>query len=450
MKILLISPSKESEASRKVSGLIRFPQVSLLYVAALTPPPHHVELVEEEVQTLDLEADCDLVGITCMTATARRAYAIAKEFRKRGKIVVLGGVHPSVLPAEAKEHCDAVVVGEAEPVWSSILADAESGTLKAYYSGGTDWNLDDYPLPRREAARTRAILGVVPVVTSRGCPYACEFCCVKNIFGRKIRHVSVERVVEDVLRAGSSSVMFLDDNIVGDQAYATQLFSALEGLKINWGGQASISFVKNRALLDLAAKAGCQGLFIGLESVSEKKMERMNKSMRNMRDTEDAVRRIIDKGILLHASIVFGFDDDDLSIFDETLEFLYRTRIPSATFNILTPYPGTELYDQLKSENRLLTEDWIFYDHCTPAFVPRHMTVEQLYEGYWRVKKNFFSLPRIFARFPANRKTPLLFLLANLGLKLGLRGEKGLIDARRADLRLAAGSIRSPLIMPTP
>ncbi len=451
MKILLVAPSKESDASRKVSGMIRFPQISLLYVAALTPTRHEMTLIEEEIQTLDMSADYDLVGITCMTATAPRAYEIADAFRAAGKKVVLGGVHVSVLPEEAAKHCDAVVVGEAEPVWASLLDDAERGALKPVYKGGTEWDLDDYPLPCREASTSPTILGVVPVVTSRGCPYSCEFCCVKNIFGRKIRHVAVKRVVEDITRARSSQVMFLDDNIVGDQKYAAELFHALGEIKVNWGGQASISFVKNEKLLDLAAETGCRGLFIGLESVSEKKMERMNKSMRNQRDTEDAIRRIQDHGILLHASIVFGFDDDDPSIFDETLEFLAKTKIPSATFNILTPYPGTETYEQLKKENRLLTEDWSFYDHCTPAFVPRLMSVDELYEGYWRVKKSFYSVPKIFARLPANWRNPMLFSLANLGLRLGLRQEKRLIKSRSADLRsVSEALIRSPLPIASP
>jgi len=443
MKVLLVAPAKEPVASRKTRGSIRFPQISLLYLAGLTPPAHAVTLIDEEGEPLDFTVGCDLVGITCMTATAPRAYAIADEFRRRGKRVVLGGVHPSVLPAEAGRHCDAVVVGEAEPVWETVLADAEKGSLKKLYDGGSDWNLDDYPLPQRVAGYASSVMGVVPVVTSRGCPYACEFCCVKSVFGRRIRHVAIDRVVRDIESAASHRVMFLDDNIVGDPAYAARLFAAVRPLGIHWVGQASISFVRNPELLDLAARSGCRGLFIGLESVSERKIERMNKGMRNLRDTEDAVRRIREQGILVHASIVFGFDDDDASIFDRTLEFLWRTRTPSVTFNILTPYPGTDLYGQLKSENRLLTEDWQYFDHCTPVFVPRRMSVEELYDGYWRTKKSFLGLGSMALRFPANYRTPLLFLLANVGLKLGLGLEEALIQKRTGDLRLSSAAAPS-------
>jgi radical SAM superfamily enzyme YgiQ (UPF0313 family) len=198
--------------------------------------------------------------------------------------------------------------------------------------------------------------------------------------------------------------------------------------------------VRNEKLLAQAAASGCRGLFVGLESVSEHKLKRMSKSMRTLEDTATAIHRIQDSGILLHASIVFGFDDDDASIFDETVEFLQRVRIPSATFNVLTPYPGTEIYDQLKAENRLLTRDWTYYDHCTPVYIPRRMTVDQLYDGYRYAKKSFFSTAKIVQRFPANRRNPLLFLLANLGLKMSLGAERTMMLERKAGIHLAPPS----------
>jgi radical SAM superfamily enzyme YgiQ (UPF0313 family) len=279
---------------------------------------------------------------------------------------------------------------------------------------------------------------MVPVVTSRGCPYACEFCCVRSIFGRAVRHVSVERVVEDIGASGSRRVMFLDDNIVGDQAYAARLFDALSGLGIHWVGQASISFVRNEKLLAKAVASGCRGLFIGLESVSESKLARMKKSLKTQEATANAIRRLQDAGILLHASLVFGFDDDEPSVFDETLEFLHRTRVSSATFNILTPYPGTELYDQFKKEKRLLTGDWNYFDHCTPVFIPRRMSVDQLYEGYRHVKKSFLSAASIATRLPANRRVLLLYLLINVGMKMSLGAERALISERAPILQKSA------------
>lgn len=405
-------------------GVTRFPQISLLYIAALTPEAHAVKIVEEEIEPIDFDAPCNLVGITCMTANAPRAYQLADAFRRRGKRVVLGGVHPTVRPDEAALHADAVVVGEAEPVWSTLLADAEAGGLKPRYTNDHTWKLDDYPTPLRKAGKSGAVLGIVPVVTSRGCPYACDFCSVHNMFGRVIRHVAVPRVLEDIERSGSRKVMFLDDNIVGDQGYAETLFDALRGRGISWVGQASISFVHNERLLEKAAASGCKGLFVGLESVSEQKMEKLRKSLKTQADTADAIRRIMRAGILFHASIVFGFDDDETSIFDETIDFLQRARIASATFNILTPYPGTVIFDQYKAEGRLLTEDWKDFDHCTPTFNPRHMSAEDLMEGYHRVRRSFFGLANIAARLPANWRTPVLFLVANLGLRVQVRADQ--------------------------
>ncbi|MGA2975876.1 MAG: radical SAM protein [Spirochaetia bacterium] len=497
MKILLVDPCKNASNVNRSRGVTRFPQISLRYISACTPPSHEVEIVEEEVRPIDFDADCDLVGITCMTANAPRAYVVADEFRRRGKRVVLGGVHPTVRPEEAARHADAVVVGEAEPVWAGLLGDAEEGRMRNTYRSNTDWSLDDYPLPSRtpDCARSmaeqpgqedamrqaerrplmdallrpaldgvlwptldaiqraaqgvkqwpilealsRPAFGVVPVVTSRGCPYACEFCCVRNMFGRAIRHVSVPRVMEDIERSGSRRVMFLDDNIVGDQNYAERLFDALRGRGIQWVGQASISFVRNERLLEKAAASGCRGLFIGLESVVERKVERMQKGMKTLEATAAAIRRITRAGILFHASIVFGFDDDDPSVFDATLEFLAATRIASATFNILTPYPGTVLFDQYKSEGRLLSEDWKDFDHCTPTFIPRHMSLEQLIEGYQRVRETFYGLGSIALRMPANWRTPLLFSLANLGLRASIRGDR----AVRSVPGLALSSARS-------
>lgn len=430
MKILLISPTKDEDPTRKIEKTIRFPMISLLYIAALTENRHDVRIIEEEDQKVDYNTACDLVGITCMTGTASRAYKLADEFRKRGKKVVLGGIHPTVLPQESILHCDSVIIGEAEPVWAEMLEDAERESMKPFYYGNITHNLNDYPLPRRDLMSGSSVLGLQPVVTSRGCPYSCEFCSVWKFFGRSIRHVAVDRVIADIENSGATNFMFLDDNIVGDQIYAKQLFEALKPLRIHWVGQASISFIKNRELLRLAADSGCRGLFIGLETVSEQKMKRMSKSMKSQKETLAAISEIMSHGIIFHASIVFGFDDDEKSVFDETLEFFYKSKIPSATFNILTPYPGTEIYKNFKEQNRLITEDWQYYDHCTPTYIPKNMTVNELYSGYQYVKENFFSLKSTIQRFPANWRNPVIYTIANVGLKNALKSEKDFIKKR--------------------
>ena len=214
MKIALIAPVKNED--KKTRDIIRFPMISLLYIAALTPPEHEVTIVEEEVEPVNFNMECDLVAITCMTATAKKSYKISEEFRKRGKKVVLGGIHPTVLPQEAKLHCDAVITGEAEPVWQQMLLDLQNNTLKDFYHGGAAADLDEYPLPRRDLIQYTSPLKLEPIVTSRGCPYSCSFCSVWKFFGRKIRHVSVDRVMQDIENSKTNRFMFLDDNIVGN------------------------------------------------------------------------------------------------------------------------------------------------------------------------------------------------------------------------------------------
>ncbi len=415
--ILLIAPAHSiAEHSRlKNNRNIRMPMISLLYIAAMTPEDRYrVEIVEEDVQTVDFTADCDMVGITAMTASAPRAYEIADEFMRRGKKVVMGGIHPTVLPNEAGEHCDAVVVGEAETVWHRLLDDFDSGSLRPVYKGGLTENLDAYPLPRRDLIKFPGVLNIQPIVSSRGCPYCCDFCSVWKFFGRKVRHVSVERVVEDIKSAGTRNFMFLDDNIIGDRVYAKALLKALIPLKIRWIGQASISFVKDEELLSLLVKSGCTALFIGLESVSVEKIKYLKKGMKDLQATTDAVNKIRKSGIAVHASIVFGLDNDDPSIFDQTLEFMFKTKINSASFNILTPYPGTDVYDRFKAQGRLITENWKFYDHCTATFIPKNMTIDQLVDGYMYVREKFFKFSAVFKRSLGNWRHPLAFWLPNL------------------------------------
>ncbi|MFW6181493.1 MAG: B12-binding domain-containing radical SAM protein [Spirochaetota bacterium] len=420
MKILLISPCKDPRL-RKPKYLM-IPQLALHLIAALTPPEHEVRILEEEIEDIDLEESCDLVGISCMTSNAARAYDLAREFRSRGRKVVLGGVHPTLLPAEALEHCDAVVVGEVEGVWERLVGDARSGRLQKVYHHPQP-SLERYVGMKNRRNTKKRLFDVVPVMTTRGCPYSCEFCCVHDIFGRRIRHVPVENVVRDIEDSGGKIFIFLDDNIIGEPAYAKQLFRAISPLGIRWVGQASLSFVKDTELIRLARDSGCRGLFFGLESVSRTQLARMRKSIKELAGIEEAIRKIKEYGIYFHASLIFGFDSDTTDSFPETLDFLDKNRISSASINVLTPYPGTQVFRSFKEQGRLLTEDWRYYDHSTVVFRPRNMSPFELQAGRLWVLKEFTKMTSLLRRLPANLDHPLMHLAMNLGFQHGCRKE---------------------------
>lgn len=411
MKILLISPSSGGELRARKSMIV--PQLALFILAGLTPLEHPVTIVEEEIEPVPLDLDCDLVGLSCMTSNAPRAYALAEEFRRRGRTVVLGGVHPTVLPEEGLRHADAVVVGEAEGVWPELLEDFAKGRLQRIYHNPHP-PLEQYVPIRCHQGLKKGLFRIIPVMTTRGCPYDCDFCCVHDIYGPRVRHVPVENVVRYLIESGGKRFMFLDDNIVGDLRYARDLFRAIKPLRIKWVGQASLSFALDKESLKLAADSGCGGLFFGLESVSESRLGKMRKSFRTIKELERAIREIMGHGIIMMASVIFGFDEDTDDTFGETLEFLNRNRVGSAAFNILTPYPGTRTYRQLKGENRLLTEDWRRYDHTTVVFEPRGMTPTRLALGRLWTRKEFTKTSNIIRRLPHNMGHPLFYLALNI------------------------------------
>jgi len=388
------------------------PQLTLGVISALTPPEIEVDVVEEEIEEVKSDKYYDLVGISCMTAVAPRAYQLSSVFRKKGAKVVLGGIHPTVMPDEAIAHCDCVVMGEAEGCWGELIDDFRHNRLKKFYRS---FNFDLTKFPMAKLNHNLAPFHVSPILCTRGCPYNCEFCSVTDLYGKKLRHRRVKDIVTEIATRGGKRFFFLDDNIVGDVKFAQELFVALSDLKIRWVGQASISLTKDKSLLNLAKKSGCAGLFIGLESVSSDNLKRLRKTPGDAKDYSQAIKIIRDAGILFHASLVFGFDGDDKTIFEKTLDFLVRNKIPSATFNILTPYPGTAFFERFKKEGRLLSQNWWDYNHSTVVFRPKNMTPEELAEGFVWIRKNFYAKASIFTRFFHNLDHPLLYFSVNWG-----------------------------------
>jgi radical SAM superfamily enzyme YgiQ (UPF0313 family) len=442
MKILLVSPSANPDA-KTPSGLM-IPQLSLHMLEGLTPSAHRVKIVEEENEHLNVDEECDLVGISCMTSNAPRAYHLAREFRKRGRKVVIGGVHPTILPEEALQYADSVVVGEAEGVWEELLADCDNGGMKKRYQKPPPSLERFIPMKFRKSSKRR-LFNVLPVLTTRGCPYSCEFCCVSDLYGKKIRHAPIGNVVRDIVESEGKIFIFLDDNIIGEPRYAKELFRAIKPLRIKWVGQASISFVHDTELMRLAAQSGCGALFIGLESVSEAQLKKMRKSIKDVEKMGEAVKKIKGLGIHIHASFVFGFDNDTTAVFPDTLEFLQKHKISSASFNILTPYPGTAVHRQFSREGRLLTSDWKYYDHSTVVFKPKNMTPYELQSGEIWTKKEYSKLSSIIRNLPWNLSHPLLYVVMNLGTRENARTDKVRLQGLAASLFDGNAQIRTPL-----
>ncbi|HLO24695.1 MAG TPA: radical SAM protein [Geobacteraceae bacterium] len=393
-RLLLVYPATEQ------LGWVRhyqLPSLGLKQVAAATPSTWEVVLADEIQDRIPYDGDFDLVGITAMTHQAVRAYEIADRFREQGKTVVLGGMHPTVMPEEALGHADAVVVGEAEPLWATLLADHLAGRLAAVYQvplpAGSDLTI---PWARRDIFNGRRYLTTQTLQASRGCPYDCPFCTVTNYFGRQFRYRSTEDMLAELSTFTDRLVVFLDDNLLGDPARAIPLLEGMAGLGIRWGGQTGLRFAEDPTLIRLVARSGCIGLFVGIEALNGPNAVLAKASTRYSQ--QDLIKRVQDAGILLEASFIFGFDDHDESIFEKTLRFVEEAAPCIPTFNILTPYPGTTLFHQFDREGRLLHKDWQRYNHSEVVYRPRLMSPERLYRGWIETRKAAYSWPAILPR----------------------------------------------------
>jgi radical SAM superfamily enzyme YgiQ (UPF0313 family) len=420
MRVLLVSP--KSNFPDVTAGWFRIPQLTLAILAALTPPEHEVSMIQEEFERLPVDEQWDVVGITAMTASAPRAYELASLFKNNGAKVILGGIHPSVLPDEAAQFADAVVVGEAEGVWQQVLYDMRRNQLKKIYNNSQP-DISDSPLPVRRRSRSLIrrpwdVMHVMPIMYSRGCPYDCEFCCVHHVYGRRRRYVPIDHIVEDIRRTGTKRLIFLDDNIGAVRSFAMRLFAALQPLKVSWGGQATARFILDDELFKAAVRSGLEALFVGVESVEPEALKKMRKSLASIEMYEKAIQHCRSAGVFFHASLIFGLDEQTPDVFERTLEFLLRNSVPSISPNILTPYPGTRLFERLMRERRILHTNWSYYDHTTVCYQPKDMDPEELAEKYLDFRNKFFSYSSVMQRGYAQlRVAPLIYLSVNLAYR---------------------------------
>lgn len=422
MRIVLIRPAREERQLRledgsgwkplrtgfnhlspwKIGVGNALPPLALMAVAALTPDDYEITIVDEEIEKVDFDKPADLVGITLLTKTAKHGYEIADRFRERGVQVVLGGMHATVLPEEAATHADAVVIGEAEGVWHQVLADVRAGKLRQFYRNDTVFDLARLPRPRRDLINSDGYLTTNFIQTTRGCPHRCSFCSIHAVYGTEYRCRPVADVITEVESFPSPGAVFIDDNIVGDPAYAKRLFEAIKPLGIWWFAQATLDIAFNDELLQLAAESGCKCLLIGFESLAAENIKKIGKLRSNdVTRYAEAVDRIHSHGITISGSFIVGLDGDDLDVFSRTAEFVQDNDIELPSIALLTPLPGTRLYKNMVAEGRLLYHDYWrqhFPTFSNALFRPKGMTIEQLEEGYRSALQQVFAMRPITKR----------------------------------------------------
>lgn len=408
VKVLLIQPSMYFQ----VGELLKFkqayiPSITMPTLAALTPEDIEVKIIDEHVDEINFEEKADLVGITCHTFSASRAYEIADEFRKRAVPVIIGGIHPTVLPEEAKEHCDSVVIGEAEGIWTQILTDRKNKCMKSFYRASAP-DMKHFLAPKIGLINLKKYknmpfskLPTIPLETSRGCPYDCDFCLVTKFYGKCQRNKPVENVIREINGIGAKYYFFCDVNIGANFKRAKELFKALIPLKIKWAGQFNIRAAKDPEMLLFAGKSGCYAAYLGIESISKESLKSVGKHINKVEEYEALIGTFHGCGIPVHASFVFGLDGDDESSIERTSEFVDKNNIDKTTYYFLFPLPGTAQYERIKKEGRMVNDRY-WLDKTRPMmdihFQPKNISRQKLLKKFWEANDTTFSWRSIMKR----------------------------------------------------
>lgn len=463
MKILFVSTRKNSDPSERelyemdlMNDVLGFRRslfdLGLLTVVGFTPERFDVSIQDEYLAPLDYDEPADLVALSAKTSCSVHAYRVAAEFRRRGRKVVLGGIHASLLPDEALEHVDHVVTGEAEEVWATMLADFEAGRAKRRYDSPRFPALDHVAFPDFADLDARDFL-LHQIQTTRGCPFKCRFCSVPDISGQSFRFKPVERVVAEIRalpRAGKlvermKALYMVDDNFISRTRYTRELLEALVPLRRrgevpDWSAETTLNVATDEELLDLFREAGCTTLIIGFESVSETTLKEMAKGINFCLTYQEATERIHRRGISIVGNFIVGFDTDTLTVFRDTRDFVFENNILYPFFSILAPMPGTALHEEFKAAGRLDTFDWSLYDTRHVLYEPRHMTREQLMDGYVWLYEQCYTSDAAMAnlrRFWARPERPGSTLLERLFVRWKVSRSKLVSPAGRAFFRRA-------------
>jgi radical SAM superfamily enzyme YgiQ (UPF0313 family) len=396
---------------------LRYAPLTLSTLAALIPQDikAEVRIIDEGVEFLDKNFDADLIAINAITGTSLRAYKIADYARKKGIKVVLGGVHPSLMPDEAAEHADSVILGFAEKTWPRLLRDFAQNKLQKFYFQPECPSLEGIPIPRRDLLKGSRYVTVNTIYATRSCPNACEFCVIPVVWGQRLYCRPINEVISEIERLEGRDLIFIDPNLTADIDYARELFTRLIPLKKTWLGLATSKVTEDKKTFDLMVKSGCKGLFIGFESVSQIVLNNINKDFNTVNKYKEIVKEIHDNGIAIQGAFVFGFDYDDTSVFEQTIDYINSLNIDLPRFSVFTPFPNTPIYKNLMSENRILEKSWSLYDCQHVVFKPKKMSANELQDGLNWAWKQAYTLKSTFKRLSYPGCSPLIPILCNLG-----------------------------------
>lgn len=411
--VLLINPFYPKDPHASFGKHVLTPTLALTSIAAVTPADWEVRLWDENLLQgpPPVEPFPKVVGITVHLTFAERAYVLARWFRDRGATVILGGLHVSACPDEAALHADAIAIGDGVQLWPAILRDVAAGELKKVYRAGFTRPCREYPPPRRELLPRRGFLTTSSIMATRGCHNRCGFCYLATE-GQHQPYMrrDVEQVVQEIARNGEPYAVFTDNNLGSDRAYLRRLCAALRPLRIIWSAAVSIDVADDPSIVREMALAGCTGVFVGFESLTDANLAAARKRTPPAADYARRVRLFHDCGIQVNASFVFGFDHDGPEVFERTVAWIEANRLECATFHILTPYPGTPLFAQMEREGRLLHRNWRLYDTAHVVFRPKRMSEEELANGYAWAYQWLFSHASIWARRPADWRAAAAYL----------------------------------------
>jgi radical SAM superfamily enzyme YgiQ (UPF0313 family) len=423
-KLVLIHPAPDKDrliSRRRTKSSVA--QLNLPILAAHADDRFDVRILDENVEEIDFNSvEADLVGISLMTSTALRGYDIADAFRHRGITVVLGGMHVFFMQDEALAHADSIVIGEGEFAWNDLLDDFLAGRLKKSYRASKLHDLKGLPRPRLDLLKPGAYSFANVVETSRGCPNRCNYCAVTEFWGTKFRFRPIEEVIDEIKALPPGNLLFIDDNLFGHSERAKEFFRALIPLRRRWVGQGDLRLARDPELLELAARSGCKWLFMGFETTSVENLKSLGKAKLNRApEYEQSISTIHNAGIKILGSFMFGLDNDGPDVFARTLEFCIGNHLECANFYILTPLPGTKLFDDMKAQDRIEHYNWSRYDANHVVIRPAHMSEKELTEGYIRTYRAFYSMRSIAKRALGTKRDKLHTVAMNIGRRMNAR-----------------------------